>query len=138
MTLNLRRTFGASAVVVAMTVFAAVPASADDMCDLELGATVDGPVVAGDLDVSVTQLSGEWTYSVNTPDGYELVSVDGAFRVTAIPGDISIGGGVATRSGSISGDFDRITACFSTASDVRLARFEYRHGTPSAFEPTPV
>lgn len=138
MALNLWRALGASAVAIAMTVFAAVPASAEDLCDLELGATVDGPLVAGDLDVSVMQLSDGWTYSVHAPDGYELASVDGAFRVTTESGGIAIGGGVVTRSGSITGDLEHITACFSAGSDVRPFGFEYRYGSPSVFEPTPV
>ena len=140
MALNLWRALGASAVAIAiaMTVFAAVPASAGDLCGLELDATIDGSLVAGDLDVSVTQLSDGSTYSVNAPDGYELVSVDGAFRVATASGGITIGGGVATRSGSLTGDFEHITACFSVSSDMRLARFEYRYGTPSVFEHTPV
>lgn len=98
-------------VIIVMSGMTASPASADEPCDLALSATVNGAVTSGDLQLVVTPSSDGWTFTATVPTGYELQWLDGDFGVTAVSDEISIGGGVLTRSSSIVGEFVRISAC---------------------------
>ncbi len=107
----MRRAASALAVAIMMMGLAAPPALADQPCDFVVSAAVDGSDTVGDLDLSVVRSVDGLTYTAAVPAGYSLEWLDGAHRVVQDPFGISVGGGVLTRSASITGEFVHISAC---------------------------
>ena len=111
MTLTMRRAVSAPAVAIMMMGLAAPQALADQPCDFVASAAVDGSDTDGDLDLSVVRSVEGLTYTAAVPAGYSLAWLDGSHPVVEGPSGISVGGGVLTRSVSITGEFVHISAC---------------------------
>ncbi len=89
------------------------PLSAAGTCDATLTSEVEGATTSGGLHLISTRTAGGWSYTATSPPAHNIAWLDGTFESSDNHDGISIGGGVLTRSDSLTGEFVSISACLA-------------------------